>query len=220
MLSDRNKERMIPTGCRGLDRLLGGGLPEQVITQFYGEPGSGKTSVCLQTVKSNPGKRIVFVDTESSFHPIRVDQVLAGLDRNVLRNVRVFRVTDFSEQTEVLNSLPDCDLVIVDSISSLYRLQRADDGLEASRVLGNQVASLLAFARKNNIPVLVTNQVYTDPETGRLEPVGGDVLRYASKIIVELRREEGAMRRAFLRKHFSRPDGQDTLFRIVGTGVI
>ncbi len=211
---------MVPTGCRGIDSLLGGGIPEGVITQVYGESGAGKTNFCLQTIKSNPSKQIIFVDTESSFHPRRVDQVMSGLDKKMLDNVKVYQVTDFSEQTEVLSNLPECDFVIIDSISSLYRLQRADDGLESTRVLGNQVASLLAFARKQNVPVLITNQVYTDPHTGLLEPVGGDVLRYASKVIVELKREDGALRRAVLRKHFARQDGANAFFRIVESGLV
>ena len=41
-LNDQNIERL-PTGCKNLDDLLGGGIETGVITQIYGAPGSGKT---------------------------------------------------------------------------------------------------------------------------------------------------------------------------------
>ncbi|MFZ0222396.1 MAG: ATPase domain-containing protein, partial [Candidatus Nitrosopolaris sp.] len=36
----------LPTGCKSLDNLLGGGIEAGVITQVYGPPGSGKTQLC------------------------------------------------------------------------------------------------------------------------------------------------------------------------------
>ena len=35
------------SGNPALDRLLGGGLEVRTITQFYGEPASGKTTLCM-----------------------------------------------------------------------------------------------------------------------------------------------------------------------------
>ena len=34
--------------CESLDNLLGGGIEKQIITEIYGEAGSGKTNFCLQ----------------------------------------------------------------------------------------------------------------------------------------------------------------------------
>jgi RecA/RadA recombinase len=41
----RSIER-ISTGCKNLDALLGGGIETKAVTEFYGEPGSGKTQIC------------------------------------------------------------------------------------------------------------------------------------------------------------------------------
>jgi len=43
----------LPTGCKSLDNLLGGGIEAGVITQVYGPPGSGEISSekCLYPVR-------------------------------------------------------------------------------------------------------------------------------------------------------------------------
>lgn len=40
---------MLSTGCDPIDTLLGGGIENGVVTQVYGEAGSGKTNLCIQT---------------------------------------------------------------------------------------------------------------------------------------------------------------------------
>jgi DNA repair protein RadB len=38
----------LPSGCESLDSLLGGGFESGIITQLYGEAGTGKTNIALQ----------------------------------------------------------------------------------------------------------------------------------------------------------------------------
>ena len=38
----------LPTGISSVDRLLGGGLETDSLTEVYGEGGSGKTLFCLE----------------------------------------------------------------------------------------------------------------------------------------------------------------------------
>jgi len=44
----------ITTGSSALDRLLGGGVETQAITEFYGEYGSGKSQLCFQLAVNVP----------------------------------------------------------------------------------------------------------------------------------------------------------------------
>ncbi|MBC7129752.1 DNA repair and recombination protein RadA, partial [Candidatus Bathyarchaeota archaeon] len=48
LLKMRQKVLRLTTGSKALDRLLGGGLETQAITEFYGEYGSGKSQICHQ----------------------------------------------------------------------------------------------------------------------------------------------------------------------------
>jgi DNA repair protein RadB len=105
----------------------------------------------------------------------------------------------------------------------LYRLElgKNKDVFNVNRELGVQLSYLTEIARKKEIPVIVTNQIYADLESGedgRTKMVGGDILRYASKCLIELKKLPDGKRVAILRKHRSLPE-KEVVFRITDTGV-
>ncbi len=214
---------MIPIGCESIDRLLGGGLVEGAITQIYGESGSGKTNIALFTAftASKMNKKVIFLDTEGSFHEQRVNQIFGDEKNALLKNIKLLDARSFEEQEEEIEKITKygCDLIIIDSMTSLYRVERTDDNYyDVNKTLGKQALKLLNYARENNIPVLITNQVYRDIETGKDEPVGGSILKYYSKIILEIKKtSEG--RKAVLKKHLSKKDGEEAEFQIVENGL-
>jgi DNA repair protein RadB len=67
--------------------------------------------------------------------------------------------------------------------------------------------------------VVVTNQVFTDPDGDRARPLGGHTLGHWSGAVVRLERFRGGNRRATLEKHRSRPAGASVRFRITGDGL-
>ncbi|MUV59074.1 DNA repair protein RadA [Halogeometricum rufum] len=76
-----------------VDELLGGGLETQSITEVYGEFGSGKSQVTHQmavNVQLPPehgglGGSCIFVDSEDTFRPERIEDMLFGLDDEKLQ---------------------------------------------------------------------------------------------------------------------------------------
>jgi DNA repair protein RadA len=76
-----------------VDDLLGGGLETQSITEAYGEFGAGKSqvthqmSVNVQLPKEAGGLRgsVIFIDSEDTFRPERIDDMVRGLDDEVLQ---------------------------------------------------------------------------------------------------------------------------------------
>ncbi|RLG21616.1 DNA repair and recombination protein RadB [Candidatus Micrarchaeota archaeon] len=215
---------MVPIGCRALDQLLGGGIAKKMLTQIYGPAGSGKTNIALQALVNavKIGKKAIFIDTEGSFNEKRLRQIAAKSYEEVLKNTILYEITSFEEQDKVIKNLKRADFVIVDSISSLYRLERDESNVkEINRLMGKQMNSLLQYARTYDVPVLVTNQVYENFDSGRVEPVGGDTVKYDSKVIVELQKNGGdGRRKAILRKHLFKKEGEEALFRIVGSGIV
>ncbi|SFR32991.1 DNA repair protein RadA [Halogeometricum limi] len=77
----------------GVDELLGGGLETQSITEVYGEFGAGKSQVTHQMavnvqLPSEYGGlegSCIFVDSEDTFRPERIDDMVRGLDDEVLQ---------------------------------------------------------------------------------------------------------------------------------------
>ncbi|WP_053948874.1 DNA repair and recombination protein RadA [Halolamina sediminis] len=75
-----------------VDELLGGGIETQSITEVYGEFGSGKSqvthqmSVNVQLSKENGGLDggAIFIDTEDTFRPERIDDMIRGLDDEII----------------------------------------------------------------------------------------------------------------------------------------
>ncbi len=75
-----------------VDELLGGGIETQSITEVYGEFGSGKSQVThqmavnVQLPPEHGGLRgsCIFIDTEDTFRPERIDDMVRGLDDEIL----------------------------------------------------------------------------------------------------------------------------------------
>jgi len=214
----------IETGCEPLDKLLNGGVERGIISNFYGESGSGKTNVCIQVAAevAKNGGNVAYIDTEAGFSPERFVQI-AGEEE--LENLFLKDATDFDEQKSAIESLDefkeDVELIIVDSMVSLYRLQvNGDNANEVNQELSRQLSELSKIARKHNIAVMVTNQVYTSFEKEELELVGRDVPRYWSKCLVKLSKEDKNIRKAEISKHRSLPEGKEIRFGLSDDGLV
>lgn len=236
--------KKVSAGSFDLNKFLFGGFESDIISTVYGPGGSGKSNIVMIAAVSQAkkGNKVVFVDTEGSFSSDRFRQIHGG-DRDSferdLSNVLLLNPTSFDEQEKAFSQLlgfvkrDSISLIVVDSIAMLYRLElgaaiSSDDRSRIgviNRKLADQLRSLTEIARKQNIPVVVTNQVYSlfnsDDESKRIERelsmVGGDLLKYWSKCLIELQ-NRGGRRKLILRKHRSLPV-KEMGFEIVESGI-
>jgi DNA repair protein RadB len=227
-LSNIKKNGKIPLECP-IDSILGGGIEKGCITQFYGPPGSGKTNIALKMLVqcAKNGKKAVFIDTEGGLSIERMKQI-SGEDFDAFAgNIIVLEPTTFEEQDEAIKRIEyslkskeeTIDLIILDSAVALYRLREGGQ-TEINRELGKQMGLLSRLARKYNIAVIITNHIYSVfDEDGVIEPVGGTILKYWSKIIVELEKNENGERCAVLKRHKNKPEGLEVKFEIVNKGL-
>lgn len=218
----------VSTGSQAFDMLLCGGYENDVVSTIYGPAGTGKTTLCLLTLVNviKSGKKAIFIDTEGGFSISRLEQLEPDI-KPILENILFFKPTSFEEQKKAFETLRGMidervGLIIVDSISMLYRIEmgKKEDISQVNRDLGAMIALLTEITRKKNIPVLITNQVYSsfdDPE--KVNMVGGDILKYGSKCLIELQLGHRNRRRAILRKHRSLPSDRDEVFEIKNDGV-
>lgn len=215
----------ISTGTDVLDWLLEGGYEKDVLTCIYGPPGIGKTNMLLCTLAQSPDltkKKIIYIDTEGNLSVSRLRQITDD-EQEIMKRTILLKPTTFDEQRSAFDRLrkivtDKVGIIMLDSAAMLYRLElgRSKDVYTVNRDLGLQLSYLTEIARKKNIPVVVTNQVYTDDD--RVKMVGGDILRYASKCLIELRKD-GQGRTAILRKHRSLPE-KEVGFVITDAGVV
>ncbi|WP_297515608.1 DNA repair and recombination protein RadB [Thermococcus sp.] len=216
---------MLSTGSRKLDELLGGGFAPGVLTQIYGPYATGKTTLAVQTGILS-GKKVAYVDTEGGFSPERLKQMAEArnLDpEETLSRFILFTPADFKEQRRVIGSLKKVvdesfSLVVVDSITAHYRAEENRMGLLTD--LSRQLQVLLWIARKQNIPVLVINQVHYDSRLERTRPVAEQTLGYRCKDILRLDKlPKPGLRLAILERHRFRPEGTMVYFRITEKGI-
>ncbi len=224
-----NDER-IPTGCTSVDELLGGGFERGTVTQLYGPPAAGKTNLALAAAVETAaaGGTAVYIDTEG-VSVDRFEQLLRGrVDdiEGVASRIIIEDAYDFDEQAEAVRDAADfatqADLIVLDSATGFYRLERASDGEagDALRQVASQVTHLLSLARKHDLAVVLTNQVFSDPDADRTRPLGGNTLEHWTGVVVRLDRFRGGNRRATLTKHRSKAVGELATFKITEKGVV
>jgi len=212
-------------GCKSLDELLGGGVENGIITEFYGEGGTGKTNVCIQLARNcaSEGKKVVFIDTEG-ISKERLFQICDG-NKEIVEKILFFSPYSMEEQEEMVVKAVkiDAGLVVIDSVNLYYRLNMENDEGTATRSLTRQLVNLQIAARKKNMPAVVTAQVYSVGD--EVKPFGGRSIDHMAKTVVRLDKVEGKRsdgkeeRIATLMKHRSQPEGKTEKFLISSNGL-
>src|SRR5882672_771445 len=200
----------LPFACAPLDELLHGGVESGALTEFFGEAGTGKTNLCLQLARNMAlaGKKTVYIDTEGVSLE-RLAQMSGEHAQRVREQILFFEPYSLPEQQAVVektvrlvSGAPDVGLVILDSATLHYRIALGTgDDVGGRRALGAQLHMLIGLARKRDIPVVITNQVFTNIETEETEPLGGQIVRHLSKAVVRLDKTAIGRRRATVLKH-------------------
>jgi len=93
VLERRNEIGKLSWQIDDVDDMLGGGVETQSITEVYGEFGTGKSqvthqlSVNVQLPKEYGGLRgsAIFIDSEDTFRPERIDDMVRGLDDELIQ---------------------------------------------------------------------------------------------------------------------------------------
>jgi DNA repair protein RadA len=232
--------------------LLGGGMETQAIVELYGEFGSGKTQVAHQLAVNiqlpremgGLGGSAVIIDTENTFRPERIEQMVRGLPpapdgsawdaAEFLKNINVARAYNSNHQIllaesamDLAEKVKDSDrpvrLLVVDSVTAHFRAEYVGRGTLADRQqkLNKHLHSLMRFSDLNNALILVTNQVMAKPDTffgDPTKPVGGHVLGHTATFRLYLRKSKGEKRIARLVDSPNLPDGE-AVFTVTTDGV-
>jgi len=230
ILERRKLIARLTTGSKELDELLGGGIESQSITEVYGMFAAGKSQWCFQLSvlaqlprdKGGLGGNVLYIDTENSFRPERVEQVARyrGLDpEEVMKNIFVARAYNSNHQMLLADKAAEIikekniKLVIVDSLTSQFRSEFVGRGQLSDRQqkLNTHMRLLQKIAELYNIVVFVTNQVMSRPDVLFGDPtdaIGGNVVKHASKTRIYLRKGSGSKRIAKLVDSPSLADGE------------
>ncbi|MCE4605884.1 MAG: DNA repair and recombination protein RadA [Desulfurococcales archaeon] len=237
---ERMNTRKITTSSKNLDELLGGGIETRMLTEVFGEYGSGKTQIChqlsvnVQLPEDKGGLRgkAVYIDTEGTFRWERIEAMAKGLGLDpdeIMSNIYWIRAINSNHQMEVVGKLFEfvneeyIRLVIVDSVTSHFRAEYPGRENLAARQqkLNKHLHQLVRLAEVYNIAVVITNQVMSRPDVFYGDPtqaVGGHVMYHAPGVRVQLKRSRGNKRIARIVDAPHLPEGE-TVFAITEWGI-
>ena len=183
------------------------------LTIVYGEPASGKTTLALlATLHHARTGKVIFIDTEAGFSIERIKQLNPNAER-LLQNVLYKHAKNFFKQGEAIKTmlaLDGVDLVVIDTIGSHFRSEVKKDPEKMQQLLGWQIETLRKISK--HIPVIITNQVYQDPKTGKIRMTAERILKPWADLIIHLEKEPRRIR-------FERPEKEPVPFTITEKGI-
>jgi RecA/RadA recombinase len=156
---------MISTGSAAIDSLLGGGVRGGMVTDIFGESGSGKTQMCF-TLCANcirGGSRAVFIDTAGTFRPERIVEISGST--NALEKITFLRALNTLDQSNAVNRVIDINpqLIVIDTLTSLFSSEYSGPGRHLAVM--KHLHRLALFAINSGCAMIVTNMVRTAPIT-------------------------------------------------------
>lgn len=184
-----NEELDIPTissGSIGLDIALGrGGFAMGRLYEIYGNSMSGKTSLCLSTIKEaqSRGLTCLFVDIERTADPQLFKGM--GIDLDNLLLLRGYEAEEIINSTERLIK-SGVDVVVIDSVSGLISKDETEKSVEQSSTMGDLarlmsrcVKRFVPLAGKTNTLLMFINQLRSSIMGGNVT-TGGKALSFYS----------------------------------------
>ncbi|MFW9818471.1 MAG: hypothetical protein ACFFE5_02580 [Candidatus Thorarchaeota archaeon] len=169
----------------------------QGIFSVYGDFGVGKTTFALQTAlnSASQGNLSLYVYTKPNF-PSEKILLINKHSPDILDNIIFIQTTNFTELSGIIfnfeflilkyinNHKPKLEMIIIDSITNLYRLELNKDKKEKNYNLNyklNQMLANLAYLNQSyGIEILVINEISRRSLDDLIIDVesGGNVMKY------------------------------------------
>lgn len=207
----RKKIGRVSTGSKNFDKLLGGGIETNAITEVYGEFGTGKTQLChtacimVQQDYSEGGLNggALYIDTENTFRPERIEVIARSRNlkpHKILDHIVVAKAYSSSHQELILSESSriidseNIKLMIFDSAISMYRSEFLGLSTLSFRQqrLNKLIHTIMRIAQTHQIAVLLTNQVQSYPDSGfggnSYKAAGGNIFAHSSTYRIFLRK--------------------------------
>ena len=193
------------TGSKGVDSLLGGGVRAGTLALLFGRSNAGKTQLAMQAamVSAQRGRRALFVDTEGSFRPERVEEMARSRGwepGGILERIVYVRCDSAPEQMETVRRMggraatADCGLVVVDTLTRNFTVELPGRTNMSSRqaALNVHLSEMARDAYIHGRAYLLTNRVTfrNDQDVG----IGGKTVEQLVHHSVALERSQGRVK--------------------------
>jgi recombination protein RecA len=198
--STRLAVEVIPTGSLALDVALGvGGVPRGLITEIYGNEGSGKTTLAYHLIAQaqRAGGTAAYIDAEQRMDPSYAQAL--GVDLDALLISQPQTGEQALDIADILVRSGGLDLFVIDSVAALVPKAELEGemgdshvGLQA-RLMSKALRKVAHSIRQSNTAGIFLNQLrekigvmFGNPEV----TPGGRALKFWASVRIELRRVE------------------------------
>jgi recombination protein RecA len=198
--STRLNVEVIPTGSIALDIALGvGGVPRGLVTEIYGNEGSGKTTLAYHLIAQaqRAGGTAAYIDAEQRMDPTYAQAV--GIDLDSLLISQPQTGEQALDIADILVRSGGLDIFVVDSVAALVPKAELEGemgdshvGLQA-RLMSKALRKVAHSIRQSNTAGVFLNQIrekigvmFGNPEV----TPGGRALKFWSSVRIEIRRVE------------------------------
>jgi recombination protein RecA len=202
--SQHLRVNVVPTGSLGLDIALGvGGIPRGLITEIYGNEGSGKTTLAYHMIAEaqKAGGTAAYIDAEQRMDPTYAQAL--GVDLDALLISQPQTGEQALDIADILVRSGGLDIFVVDSVAALVPRaelegEMADShvGLQA-RLMSKALRKVAHSIRQSDTVGIFLNQIrekigvmFGNPEV----TPGGRALKFWASVRIELRRVESLKR--------------------------
>lgn len=196
---------MHSTGIKALDEISGGGLMEGAMYGFWGEQGTGKSSLCAQIARKfcDEGYSVLYIDSEKSLNDVQ--KRIYGLTDYCAskRLIHMDRVVTMKQCDEVCSKFIKADavkLIIIDSETELLAKSADEIDIEKQAIGEHARQSQLMLGKLkcgvhlNNLICIVMFQaranIQTVPTYGASDKkqAGGYAARHVPDAILQIAR--------------------------------
>jgi len=147
------------------------------LVSVYGSFGVGKTTFALQTALKSAkiGNKVLYFYSKPNFPSQRLGSLLKVESTDFLDNINFLRITNFNElftvifnlEFLILNNLKEkhssLNLIIIDSLTELYRIElnpyKKEKNFNLNYQLNQILATLYYFLETYGIEILVINEL-------------------------------------------------------------
>lgn len=109
--------KRLTSGISEFDRVLGGGFVPGQVVLLSGEPGIGKSTILTEIARSLKDKEVLYICGEENIDQIKLRVSRMGYKAN---NLTLFAETNLESIDEVIRDTKGTELIIIDSVQTLY----------------------------------------------------------------------------------------------------